>query len=85
MPGVYPVFYVLMLKKYNGNGDYIIKWDSIILDKDLAYREEQVVSLDRGIWKLTIKETCSIKVQWKHCPIEEETWVTEKDMRDKYP
>jgi len=33
--GVHLVFHVSMLKKYHGDGDYIIKWDSIVLDKDL--------------------------------------------------
>ncbi|WMV08036.1 hypothetical protein MTR67_001421 [Solanum verrucosum] len=33
--GVHPIFHVFMLKRYHGDGDYIIKWDSIVLDKDL--------------------------------------------------
>ncbi|WMV29456.1 hypothetical protein MTR67_022841 [Solanum verrucosum] len=35
LSGVHPVFHVSMLKRYYGNGDYIINWDSIALDKDL--------------------------------------------------
>ncbi|WMV09859.1 hypothetical protein MTR67_003244 [Solanum verrucosum] len=26
-----------------------------------------------------------MKVQWKHRSVEETTWETEKDIRDKYP
>lgn len=31
-----------MLKRYHRDRDYIIKWDSIVLDKDLVYEEESV-------------------------------------------
>ncbi|WMV46997.1 hypothetical protein MTR67_040382 [Solanum verrucosum] len=78
------VFYVSMLRRYHGDGDYIIKWDSIVLDKDLQYEEESVAILDRDVRKLRTKEIKSVKVQWKHRPVEEATWETEKDMRDKY-
>ena len=36
---VHPVFHVSMLKKYHGDGDCIIKWDSILLDKYLLFEE----------------------------------------------
>lgn len=35
LPGVHSVFHVSILKRYHGVGDYIIKWDSVVLDKDL--------------------------------------------------
>ncbi|WMV57971.1 hypothetical protein MTR67_051356, partial [Solanum verrucosum] len=41
--------------------------------------------LDRDVRKLRIKKIKSVKVQWKHRPVEEATWETEWDMRDKYP
>ncbi|WMV25936.1 hypothetical protein MTR67_019321 [Solanum verrucosum] len=34
---------------------------------------------------LRTKEIKSVKVQWKHRPVEEATWEIEKDKRDKYP
>ncbi|XP_069151862.1 uncharacterized protein [Solanum lycopersicum] len=37
------------------------------------------------IRKLWSKEIASVKVQWKHRPVEEDTWETESDMRSKYP
>ncbi|WMV15193.1 hypothetical protein MTR67_008578 [Solanum verrucosum] len=82
---VYPVFHVFMLKIYLGDGDYIIKWDSIVLDKDLQYEEEPIAILDHDVHKLRTKEIKSVKVQWKHRPVEEATWETERDMRDNYP
>ncbi|WMV32377.1 hypothetical protein MTR67_025762 [Solanum verrucosum] len=42
LSGVHPVFHVSMLKRYHGDGDYIIKWDSIVLDKDLQFEEEPI-------------------------------------------
>ncbi|XP_049366961.1 uncharacterized protein LOC125831864 [Solanum verrucosum] len=69
---VHPVFHVSMLNKYHGDKDYIIKWDSILLDKDL-HTEEPVAILDRDVRKLRTKEIMSVKVKWKHRPIEEAT------------
>ncbi|KAK4733868.1 hypothetical protein R3W88_008129 [Solanum pinnatisectum] len=56
-----------------------------VIDKDLQYEEEPIAILDCDVSKLRTKEIKSMKVQWKHCPVEEATWETEKDMRDKYP
>ncbi|WMV28923.1 hypothetical protein MTR67_022308 [Solanum verrucosum] len=33
---------MFMLKKYHKNEDYIVKRDSIVLDKDLHYEEDSV-------------------------------------------
>ncbi|WMV41779.1 hypothetical protein MTR67_035164 [Solanum verrucosum] len=45
---VHPVFHVSMLKKYHGNKDYIIKWDIVLLDKDLQYEEEPIARCEVG-------------------------------------
>uniref|UniRef100_M1D494 'chromo' domain containing protein n=1 Tax=Solanum tuberosum TaxID=4113 RepID=M1D494_SOLTU len=57
------VFHVSMLKRYQGDEDYIIKWDSIVLDKDLQYEEEPIAILDHDVRKLRTKENKSVKVQ----------------------
>ncbi|XP_055830792.1 uncharacterized protein LOC129899805 [Solanum dulcamara] len=80
---VHLVLYVYMLKKYHGDGYYIIKWDSVLLDKDLQYEEKLIAILDHDVWKLRSKEIKSVKVQWKHHPVDEATWETKKDMRDQ--
>ncbi|XP_055830764.1 uncharacterized protein LOC129899769 [Solanum dulcamara] len=59
----HPVFYVFMLKMYHGNIDYIIKWDSILFDKDIQYKLEAVGILDCDIRKLRTKEIRLGKVQ----------------------
>ncbi|WMV51397.1 hypothetical protein MTR67_044782 [Solanum verrucosum] len=85
LSGVHPVLHVSILKKYHIDGDYIIKWDSALLVKDLQFEEESVVILDRDVWKLRTKEIKSVKVQRKHRSVEKATWETDKYMRDKYP
>ena len=63
-----------MLKIYHGDRDYIIKWVSVVLDKDLKYEEESIAIVDRDVRKLGTKKNKFVKVQWKHRPIEEATW-----------
>ena len=63
LSGVHPVFHVSMLKRYHGDGNYIIRWDSVLLDENLTYEEEPVAILDREVRKLRSREIASIKVQ----------------------
>ena len=75
LSGVHPVFHVSMLKRYHGDGNYIIRWDSVLLDEKLSYEEEPVAILDREVCKLRSREIASIKVQWKNRPVEEATFA----------
>ena len=74
-----------MLKKYHQVGAHVIQWDSVLLYQNMTFEEEPITILDRKIRKLRSKEIASVKVQWKHRPVEEATWETESDMRSKYP
>ena len=74
-----------MLKRYHGDGNYIIRWDSVLLDENLSYEEEPVVILGREVRKLRSREIASIKVQWKNRPVEEATWEKDADMQERYP
>ncbi|XP_049371090.1 uncharacterized protein LOC125836041 [Solanum verrucosum] len=85
LSGVHPVFHSSMLKKYHQGGAHVIQWDSVLLDQNLTFEEEPVTILDRQIQKLRSKEIASIKVQWKHRPVDEATWETESDMSSRYP
>lgn len=46
---VHMVFYVSMLKRYHGDGNYIIKWDLVSLDKKFTYEEELVATFNQDI------------------------------------
>ena len=82
---VHPVFHMSMLKRYHGYGNYIIRWDSVLLDENLCYGEEPIAILDREVRKLRSREIASIKVQWKNRPVEESTWEKKADMQERYP
>ena len=58
LSGVHPVFHVSMLKRYHGDGNYIIRWDSVLLDENLTYEEEPVAILDREISQVEINGDC---------------------------
>ena len=62
LSGVHPVFHVSMLKRYHGDGNYIIRRDSVQLDENLSYEEKPVAILDREVRKMSSKEIESIKV-----------------------
>ena len=85
LSGVHPVFHVSMLKKYHDDGNYILRWDSVLLDENSSYEEEPVAILDREVRKLRSKEITSIKVQEKNRPVEESTWENEADMQESFP
>ena len=82
---LHPVFHVSMLKRYHGDENYIIRWDSVLLDGNLSYEEEPVAILDREVRKLRSRDIASVKVQWKNRSVEESTWEKEADMQEKYP
>ena len=82
---MHPIFHVSMRKKYHSAGNYIIRWHSILLDENLSYEEEPIAILDREVCKLRSKEIASIKVQWKDRPVEESTWESDVDMKERYP
>ncbi|WMV26079.1 hypothetical protein MTR67_019464 [Solanum verrucosum] len=82
---VHPVFHVSMLKRYHGEGNYIIKWDLVVLDKDLQYEEEPVAIFDRDVCKLRTNEIKSVKFQWKHHPVEEATWKPRRTCETSIP
>ena len=82
---MHPVFHVSMLKRYHGDENYIIRWDSVLLDENLSYEEEPVAILDIEVRKLRSRKIASINVQWKNQPVEESTWEKEADMQERYP
>ncbi|XP_069148063.1 uncharacterized protein [Solanum lycopersicum] len=52
---------------------------------NVAYELEPIAILDREVRMLRSKEIASIKVQWKDQSVEESTWKSEVDMKERYP
>ena len=52
-----------MLKRYNGDGDYIIKRGLIVLDKEIQYEEGQIVILEHDVRKLRTKGIKFVMIQ----------------------
>ncbi|XP_059285598.1 uncharacterized protein LOC132039069 [Lycium ferocissimum] len=73
--GVHLMFQVSMLKKYHSDR----------VDQNLSFEEKLVAILDMQVRKLRSKEIASVKMQWKHHPVEEATWEIEDDMCSRYP
>ena len=45
LSNVHSIFHVTMLKRYHCDCDYIIKWNSIVLENDLQYEEKLIMKL----------------------------------------
>lgn len=63
----------------------VINRHEIEVDDTLSYEEFPEVIVDRHICTLRNKEISSVKVMWRNHLMEEDTWKSEKDMREKYP
>ena len=61
-----------MMKRYPQDREYIIKWDLIVLYKDLHYVEVQIAMFYYDAQKLRIEEIRLIKVWQKHHIIEKD-------------
>lgn len=46
------MFHVSTLKEYHIEWDYIIRWDSKLVDKDLTYKEDPIAIIDRDVFKM---------------------------------
>ncbi|XP_060216714.1 uncharacterized protein LOC132644154 [Lycium barbarum] len=68
---VFLVFHVSMLNKYHSDGSHVIRRDSVLLDQNLSFEEQPIAILDIHVRKLRSKEIISVKVEWRHCPIED--------------
>ncbi|XP_055835172.1 uncharacterized protein LOC129903651 [Solanum dulcamara] len=73
LSSVHLVFHVWMLRRYIKDESYVISHDSVELRPYLTYEEEPMAILDWQIRKLRTKEIASMKVQWRHWPMEEAT------------
>lgn len=79
------VFLVSILMRYYFDNLHKIRLDYVILHHDLLFMKEPIAILHRQTMKLSSKHIYSVKVQWRHHPIEEAMWEVDFDMRYRYP
>ncbi|XP_050238193.1 uncharacterized protein LOC126687680 [Mercurialis annua] len=82
---VHPVFHISMLRKCVSDPSQVIVPQSVEIDQELSYEEQPVEIVDTQVRKLRNKEIPMVKVLWRNHSVEECTWETESDMRDRYP
>ena len=54
-------------------------------DENLAYEERPIRILDHQVKELRNKRIPKVKVLWSNHHVEEATWESETDMRERYP
>ena len=74
-----------MLKKYLHDPSHVLSYNSLDVDPKLTYEEKPVKILNRKDKVLHKKVVLFVKVLWCNQAVEEATWETEADMRERYP
>ncbi|PHU02560.1 hypothetical protein BC332_27811 [Capsicum chinense] len=82
---VYPIFHVFMLRKYIPDPSHVLRWDSIYPNDQLTFVEETVLVLASDMRQLHTREILVVKIQWRHRPVEEDTWEIESETWSQYP
>ncbi|XP_050217522.1 uncharacterized protein LOC126668360 [Mercurialis annua] len=85
MSQVHPVFHISMLQKYIADPSHVIQPQAVEVNEELSYEEQPVEIVDTQLRKLRTKEIPMVKVLWRNHSVEECTWETEADMRQRYP
>ncbi|XP_055961457.1 uncharacterized protein LOC126678232 [Mercurialis annua] len=85
MSQVHPVFHISMLRKYIADPSHVIQPQAVEVNGELSYEEQPVEIVDTQLRKLRTKEIPMVKVLWRNHSVEECTWETEADMRQRYP
>ncbi|XP_050222232.1 uncharacterized protein LOC126672329 [Mercurialis annua] len=85
MSQVHPVFHISMLRKYIADPSHVIQPQAVEVNEELSYEEQPVEIVDTQLRKLRTKEIPMVKVLSRNHSVEECTWETEADMRQRYP
>ncbi|XP_047268059.1 uncharacterized protein LOC124898458 [Capsicum annuum] len=67
---VHPVFHVSMLRKYISNPSHVLRWNSVQLDKQMAFVEELMLILASDVRRLRLERFMKLRFsggtsQWK--------------------
>ena len=74
-----------MLKKCLGDLSLIVPTENMGIKDSLSYEEVPIQILGRQVRNLRTKEVASVKVLWRNQFVEEATWETKEDMKNRYP
>ena len=85
LASVHNVFHVSMLRKYVYDPTHIIRYDDLVLNKDMTYEEKPIKILDRKVQQLRNRPIHVVKVLWNNRGVEEATWEPEGTIRWNYP
>ncbi|KAK6119435.1 hypothetical protein DH2020_046825 [Rehmannia glutinosa] len=84
--GMYDVFHVSRLKKYQPHPEHIITRDTPPPMENLSYTKRPIRIIDQQIRQLRKREIPMVKVVWQnHNRDEDTTWEMEEDIRNQYP
>ena len=74
-----------MIRKYIPDPSHIIKYESMVIDKDLSYVEEPTQIVDKKEKIMRNRVIPLVKVIWRYHSGEETTWELEEEMMKAYP
>ena len=74
-----------MIIKYIPDPSHIIKYEPMVIDKDLSYVEEPTQIIDKKEKILRNRVIPLVKVIWRYHSGEETTWELEEEMMKAYP
>ncbi|XP_074292586.1 uncharacterized protein LOC141619468 [Silene latifolia] len=72
------------LRKYVSDLTHVLAAETIDMDENLSYVEVAMEILDRKVRKTRNSEIALVKVLWSNHNVEEATWETEAEIKEKY-
>ena len=82
---MHDVFHISNLRKYVPDPSHVIRIEELEVEPNLTFPEQPLRFLDRVVKRLRKKNVPLVKVLWRNQKVEEATWETEADIKQKYP
>ena len=79
------MFHVSMIRKYIHDPSHIIKYEPMVIDKDLSYVEEPTQIVDKKEKILRNRVIPLVKVISRYHSRDKTTWELEEEMMKAYP
>ena len=82
---MHDVYHISNLCRFVYDLSHIIDLENLEVEPNMTFLEQPVWILDRSTKQLRNKVVSLVKVLWKNQHVEEATWETKSDMRERYP